>query len=126
VLDPDDIAAVQKAYPASTSTTTSVPATPVVYLPLNLATGVTVTTTSGSYVRWYAAARASSYDVYFGTSSNPPRIATVVPPAGVSRYVLGTMYQSVRPASKTTYYWRVVAKNSAGSRSSATWKFTTK
>ena len=26
----------------------------------------------------------------------------------------------------TTYYWRVVAKNSAGSTSSATWKFATR
>jgi len=127
VLDADDIAAVRKAYPTSTSSiTTSVPATPLAYLPLNLATSVTLTTTSGSYVRWYAAARATSYDVYFGTSSNPPKIATVVPPAGMSAYVAGTMFQSVTRASKTTYYWRVVAKNSAGSRSSATWKFTTK
>jgi hypothetical protein len=124
VLDTDDIAAVQKAYPAA-AVATSLPARPVVYLPLNLATGVTTTTTLGSYLRWYAAARATSYDVYFGTSSTPPKIATVVPPAGVSKYVLGTMYQSVARASKTTYYWRIVAKNSAGSTSGATWKFTT-
>jgi Matrixin len=124
----DDISAVQKAYPGSTgsSTTISLPAVPIPYLPLNLSSGVTLTTTSGSYVRWYAAARAASYDVYFGSSSNPPKIATVTPPAGVSTLVAGTMYQAVTRASKTAYYWRVVAKNSAGSTSSAIWKFTTK
>jgi hypothetical protein len=124
VLDVDDIAAVQKAYPGA-AVATSPPAVPKVYLPLNLATAVTNLITSGSYVRWYAAARATSYDVYFGTSSNPPKIATVVPPAGVSKYVAGTLYQAVTRASRTTYYWRIVAKNSAGSTSSATWRFTT-
>jgi hypothetical protein len=121
----DDIAAVQKAYPGTSSTTISLPAAPLVFLPLNLSTGVTLTTTSGSYVRWYAAARATSYDVYFGTSLNPPKIATVVPPAGVATYFLGTMYQAVTRASKTTYYWRIVAKNSAGLTSGPIWKFTT-
>jgi Matrixin len=127
VLDADDVSAVQKAYPGSTgsSTTTSLPAIPRSYLPLNLSSGVTLTTTMGSYLRWYAAARATSYDVYFGTSSNPPKIATVIPPAGVSVKVIGTMYQAVTRASKTTYYWRIVAKNSAGSTTSAVWKFTT-
>ena len=124
VLDADDIAAVRKAYPATT-VTTSLPAAPAVYLPLNLATGVTLTTTSGAYVRWRAAARATSYDVYFGTSSSPPKIATVIPPAGVSTWVIGTLYRGVSRSSKTTYYWRVVAKNSAGSTSSPIWKFTT-
>jgi hypothetical protein len=124
VLDTDDIAAVRKAYPATTSTT-SLPAVPVVYLPANLSTGVTLTSTNGSYLRWYSTARATSYDVYFGTSSNPPKIATVVPPAGASTWVPGTFYQAATRQSKTTYYWRIVAKNSAGSTSSATWKFTT-
>jgi hypothetical protein len=127
VLYSDDIAAVQKVYPGatSTSTTTSRPAAPTVYLPLNLATAVTNLLTSGSYVRWYAAARATSYDVYFGTSSNPPKIGTVIPPGGVSVAFPGTLYKSVSKSAKKTYYWRVVARNSAGSTSSATWKFTT-
>ncbi len=123
-LSSDDITAVQKAYPG-TAAATSPPAVPVVYLPLNLATAVTTKLLTGSYVRWYAAARATSYDVYFGTSSSPPKIATVVPPAGVSVSFPGTMYKAVTLASKKTYYWRVVAKNSTGSTSSATWKFTT-
>jgi hypothetical protein len=126
-LSADDITAVQKAYPGGTSTTTtttSVPAVPAIFRPLNLATNVTTTLLTGSFVRWYAAARATSYDVYFGTSSTPPKIATVVPPAGVSGAFPGTMYQGVTLHSKTTYYWRIVAKNSAGSSSSAVWRFT--
>lgn len=123
MLDADDIAAVRKAYPISTSTT-SLPSTPVIYLPVNLSVGVTLST-AGSYVRWYAAARATSYDVYFGTSSIPSKTATVVPPAGASTWTPGTFYQAVSWKSKTTYYWRIVAKNSAGSTSGPIWKFTT-
>ena len=125
-LSSDDIAGVQKAYPGSTSTTTtSRPAVPNVYLPLNLSTGVTTTLLKGSYVRWYAAARATSYDVYFGTTSSPPKVATVTPPAGVSTVISGTLYQAVTLRSRTTYYWRIAARNSAGSTSSAVLRFTT-
>lgn len=123
-LSADDITAVQKAYPGTSSATTSIPGVPAVFLPLNLAINVTTTLLKGSYVRWYPAARATSYDVYFGTSSTPPKIATVVPPAGGSTTFPGTLYQTVTLKSKTTYYWKVVAKNSAGSTSSAVWKFT--
>lgn len=121
-LSADDITAIQKAYPSTSSlSSTSLPAVPAVYLPLNLAT----IAATGKYIRWYSTARATSYDVYFGTSSTPLKIATVTPPAGVSTWVLGTMYQAVTLASKKTYYWRIVARNSAGTTSSATWKFTT-
>jgi hypothetical protein len=122
-LSSDDVSAIQKGYPPVSSSTT-LPAAPALYLPHNLATGVTDAVTNGSYVRWYTAARATSYDVYFGTSSNPPKIATVTPPAGMSAWVPGTMYQYVTRAAHTTYNWRVVAKNSAGSASSAIWRFT--
>ncbi len=120
----DDIAAVQRAYPAASSNT-SLPAAPRVYWPLNLATKVTSTLTSSLYLRWYAAARATSYDIYFGTSSTPPKIATLTPPAGVSLTFPGTLYKTVSKSAKRTYYWRIVARNSAGSTSSATWRFTT-
>jgi hypothetical protein len=106
--------------------TTSAPAVPKLYKPGNNAKKVTSATTSGYYVRWYSASGATSYDVYFGTTSAPPRIATVVPPAGVSTAFPGTMYQPVTWSSRKTYYWKVVAKNASGSTSSATWKFTTK
>jgi hypothetical protein len=110
----------------TTGTTAASPAAPTVFLPANGATGVTSTTTNGYYVRWQSVVGATSYDVYFGTSSTPPKKATVTPPAGVSSWQVGTMYQAVSWRSKKTYYWRVVAKNAGGSTSSPIWKFTTK
>jgi Matrixin len=102
------------------------PAAPTAFLPTPGATGVTSTTTNGYYIRWYAAAEATSYDVYFGTSSNPPKIATVTPPAGMSQWKVGTFYQGAKWSSKKTYYWRVVAKNASGATAGSIWKFTTK
>jgi hypothetical protein len=109
-----------------TPTQSAAPATPKVFKPVNGATKVTKSTASGYYVRWYAVTGATSYDVYFGTSSNPAKIATVVPPAGVSKSFRGTMYQAVTWTSKTTYYWRVVANNASGSTAGPVWKFTTR
>jgi Matrixin len=113
---------------ASNTATVAVPAplTPAVakpFLPLDGATGVTTTLTNGSFVRWYAADRATSYDVYFGTSSTPSKIATVVPPSGVSGAYPGTLYQGASLKAGTTYYWKVVSRNAGGSTSSTVWKF---
>ena len=59
---------------------------------------------------WGASARATSYDVYFGTSSNPPFIGNQ---AGTSR--------TVNVAAGQTYYWKVVARVSCnGSLTSIT------
>ena len=60
---------------------------------------------------------ASSYDVYFGTESNPPLVVT------------GTASASYSPATllnNTKYYWKIVAKNSCGgSATGPVWSFTT-
>ena len=64
---------------------------------------------------WADAARATSYDVYFGTT-NPPGLVGILTP---SYWLLGPLnYQ-------TTYYWKIVAKNSGGSTSGPVWSFTT-
>ena len=102
------------------------PAAPTAFLPATGATGVTSKTSNGYYLRWYVVAGATSYDVYFGTSSNPPKKATVTPPAGVSTWTIGTMYQAVTWSTKKTYYWKIVAKNAGGTTSGPIWKFTTK
>jgi hypothetical protein len=120
---PSNLAFVQTA---TSVATVAKPAAPTAFLPANGATGVTSTTTNGYFVRWYAAAGATSYDVYFGTTSNPPMKATVTPPSGVSGWVVGTLYQGVSWKTKKTYYWKVVAKNAGGSTSSPVWKFTAK
>jgi len=87
------------------------PPTTVLTAPASGATGVSLMPS----LSWNAAAGATSYDVYFGASSPPPLAATTI----ATSYAPPTL-----PAGKL-YYWRVVAKNSAGSAASATWSFTT-
>jgi sugar lactone lactonase YvrE len=87
------------------------PAAPVLSLPADGATGVSVAPT----LTWNVSAGAASYEVYFGTSSAPSLVATT---AGTS-YAPGTL------SADTTYYWRIVAQNGVGAAGSATWAFTT-
>ncbi len=59
---------------------------------------------------------ATTYDVYFGTSTNPPL---------VSSNQAATTYTPTLIAG-TTYYWKVVARNELGdSPASAIWSFST-
>ena len=96
---------------ASFTTATAGLQTPVLRTPANGATGVSRTPT----ISWNAVTGATSYDVYLGTSSNPTLIGTL---SGTSATVSGLQ-------GLTTYYWRIVARNSTGSASSATWSFKT-
>jgi hypothetical protein len=66
-------------------------------------------------LQWGASSGATSYDVYLGTSSTPPLAGNTA----------ATSYPAAALGDGTTYYWRVVARNSAGSTSSPTWSFTT-
>ena len=69
---------------------------------------------------------AHLYDIYFGTSSNPPLIQADVPlgptePGGAPR-----TYQLPQLSPNTTYYWRVVAKTMAQQTAGGpVWSFTT-
>ena len=94
-----------------TSAPSSPPAAPSGPAPSPGAVNVTATTVS-----WSAASGATSYDLYFGTSSTPPFKATT----NATSVSVGKLSAGV------SYYWRVVAKNSAGNSSSPTWSFTTK
>ena len=86
---------------------------PTLFAPAN---GATNQATSLS-LQWNAPARASTYDVYFGTSSSPPLYQSGV---------INTSLTVSAPNNNTTYYWNVVAKNSAGSSlASSTWWFAT-
>ena len=91
------------------TTITGPPVMPVLAAPANGAAGVLVAPT----LTWTGA--AESYDVYFGTSSTPALVASTT----------GTSYAPPTLASGATYYWQIVARNSFGSTSSATWSFTT-
>ena len=98
---------------SGSTTSTTVPAAPASPNPANGATGVAVDIDPA----WIASARAARYDVYFGTSSTPPLYAT---------NQTTTTLVLPRLANATSYYWRVVAKNSVGSTSGSLWSFQTK
>lgn len=72
--------------------------------PADGATGVT-SVAGGVPFSWNAAAGATSYDVYFGTT-NPPT-TLIGNTTGTTATINGTFYN-------TTYYWYVVPKNLGG------------
>ncbi len=104
----DDIAGVAALYGTGTSLA---PRTPVLTSPSNHARDVSLTPT----LSWRRVTNADSYDVYFGTSSNP----------SFARNTTGTRYRPSRLAPNTTYYWSIRAKNSDGTARSPTSRFTT-
>ena len=107
---PDTTSVPSSSYSISV-TAVGLPGTPANPSPAAGATGVAATVA----LSWTGGSAATSHDVYFGTSSNPPFVSNTT---GVA-YTPGVL------ATGTTYYWRAVARNSAGSTSSATWSFTT-
>jgi hypothetical protein len=87
------------------------PPAPVLPSPVNGAAGISLNTS----LTWnIVPSFVDVYDVYFGTSSTPPFVGSVAGPL----YVPGKLNFG------TVYYWRIVARNSAGSTSSAVWSFT--
>lgn len=99
-----------KAFVAS-MTPTSSPDAPALLSPANGATGVGPVET----LTWNASWGATSYDVYFGTTSPPPLVAR----APGTNYVTGTL------TAATTYYWAIGARNQLGANASAAWSFST-
>jgi phosphatidylserine/phosphatidylglycerophosphate/cardiolipin synthase-like enzyme len=75
-------------------------------------------------LRWYAGLWAHKYDIYFGTSSTPPLIASDVllgPSESSTDYV---EYTVTGLSQDTTYYWKVVSKTMANmSREGTVWNF---
>jgi hypothetical protein len=132
-LASDDIAGIQALYPPVTTSpspspspsptataspsptptsTVSLPTAPVNPSPANWATGIS----TSPILSWTASTGATSYDLYFGTTTSP---------ALVLSNFSGTRVQASGLARGKVYYWRVVAKNSKGAVSSSTWRFTT-
>ncbi|HLH17156.1 MAG TPA: protease pro-enzyme activation domain-containing protein [Bryobacteraceae bacterium] len=87
------------------------PAAPVLVSPANQAANVL----TAPELTWSASQGATSYDVYFGTSSTPPLVGNTTN----LDYAPGTL------SPGATYYWAIGAKNSLGANVSAPWSFTT-
>lgn len=65
---------------------------------------------------WTAGTNATSHDVYFGSTNQPPFLANLP----ITTYQL----PSLLPA--TMYYWRIDAKNAGGTTTGDVWSFTVK
>jgi hypothetical protein len=87
------------------------PAAAVLTTPGNGSTMISAVTS----IDWLSSAGATSYDVYFGTSSTPPFVTNTT----------ATSYSPGILVGGTTYFWKVVAKNTAGSSPSPIWSFKT-
>jgi hypothetical protein len=78
-------------------------------------------------LRWYGGPFAHVYDVYFGTSPNPPKIAENLelgPSESDNERQQFTIPATLSPG--TTYYWRVVSKTMAQKEAAGdVWSFTT-
>lgn len=101
-----------------TVTVSTIPPTVITPTPATGAIGVCYSG-GGSItsISWANSTGATSYDVYFGAGSLPGSVTANV---ATNSYTTGAL------AANTTYYWRVVAKNSCGNATtSATFTFTT-
>ncbi|MFW5686351.1 MAG: LamG-like jellyroll fold domain-containing protein, partial [Spirochaetota bacterium] len=93
--------------------TSGAPAEPTGPVPVDGATA----TSRGFTLDWDDAARAESYEIYFGTESIPAEPSAIV-----------STSESPLPQSldyATSYRWRVVAVNAYGSTAGPVWRFTT-
>ena len=86
------------------------PGTPSGPSPSDGATGVSTSPT----LNWAATSNTDSYDVYFGTSTTPPFVGNTI----------STSYPQTGLSYNTTYYWKIVGRNSCGnSTSGVLWSF---
>jgi hypothetical protein len=105
---------------AETKTFVPLPPDPPVYTaPLNASAGQAVT---GVYLTWKPGPWAHKADIYFGTTSSPPLLASnvSVSPSTTKKYLLPTM------TAGRTYYWKIVSKTMANKAAAGPiWSFGT-
>lgn len=85
------------------TTTASAPTCANIVSPANNATNQAI---SGLILSWNASATATNYDVFLGTTN---------PPTTLAGNVTTTNFTSNSLANGTTYFWKIVPKNAAGS-----------
>jgi len=98
------------------------PDTPTTPSPASGATGVGTSAT----LKWYGGPWAHVYDVYLGTSSNPPLFAQKLElgPSASTGQMQQLAVSNLAPG--TTYYWKVVSNTMANmTKTSSLWSFTT-
>jgi len=66
-------------------------------------------------LKWTSEYKATSHDIYFGTTNPPPFVVN----QETSAFDPGTL------GSATTYYWRIDEKNANGTTTGEVWSFTT-
>jgi hypothetical protein len=91
------------------------PAVPVYLSPANGATGLALSTEL-AWAPGSGGGLPDNYDVYFGTTTPPPQVATGVTTTEYQPYLL--------PSS--TYYWKIDAVNTLGTATGPVWSFSTR
>jgi len=95
---------------AETTTFTPLPPDVPLYVsPANAATGQGLSVT----LKWKAGYWAHKYDIYFGTSPTPPRLAANVALGPSQTPTSYRTYTVSNLKSRTTYYWKIVSKTMA-------------
>jgi phosphatidylserine/phosphatidylglycerophosphate/cardiolipin synthase-like enzyme len=93
---------------------------------VSVANGAVGVATTGQKLKWYGGPWAHVYDVYFGTSSNPPLFAAsqaLGPSETTSQNQSFTLPTLI---GGTTYYWKIVSTTAANlTKTGDIWSFTT-
>jgi regulation of enolase protein 1 (concanavalin A-like superfamily) len=99
------------------------PDVPTYNTPANAASGIA---TSAVVLKWYAGPWGQLYDIYFGTTPNPPLLAAdqkLGPSQSTTDY---RTYALPALQAGTTYYWKIVSKTMAlQTAAGPVWSFTT-
>ena len=99
------------------------PTKPSYVSPANAEAGVPAT---GASLKWNGGLWAHVYDVYFGTSSNPPLVAQDLALGPSQTSTDNKTYSLPALQAGTVYYWKIVSKTMAGvTATGPIWSFTT-
>jgi phosphatidylserine/phosphatidylglycerophosphate/cardiolipin synthase-like enzyme len=83
-------------------------------------------TTATTPLTWYAGPWGQKYDIYFGTSSNPPLLVANVNLGPSLTTTSKLKYTTPQLAPGTTYFWKIVSKTMANlTAAGPVWSFTT-